>query len=241
MIRYLTGASSKGSEAIAFERGLGLMIQPGNGYHAKVDLYPFWAADNGAFTRTPGGFNEESFRRMLNRPMLREHAASCLFVVAPDELVVLEDGTVIGDAMGTLMKFHDWALEIRAAGFPVALVAQNGLEKLLHCVPWGMVDVLFLGGGPDPKLRTRKNPKAEWKLSEHARVCAVEARQHGKLVHMGRVNSLQRIERASEILCDTADGTFLMFGPKKNLPELLSWLDAIRRGMHAHFPWGGHS
>ena len=226
MIRYLTGASSVGAEACAFERGIGLMIQPGNSYHLKVDRYPFWAADNGAFTRAPGGFSAERFRTMLARPMLQDHAASCLFVVAPDELVVLPDGTVVGDAMGTLMKFHDWAVEIRAAGFPVALVAQNGLEKLLHCVPWGMVDCLFIGGN------------TEWKLSDEARCCIVEAKRRGKLVHMGRVNSFGRLARASEMLCDTADGTFLMFGPKTNLPRLLGWLDRIALGVQAHLPWG---
>jgi hypothetical protein len=226
LIRYLTGASSVGAEAVAFERGIGLMIQPGNSYHLKVDRYPFWAADNGAFTRAPGGFSEERFRAMLDRPALRDAAAGCLFVVAPDKLIVLEDGTVIGDAMGTLMQFHDWAVEIRAAGFPVALVAQNGLEKLLHIVPWGMVDCLFIGGN------------TEWKLSDEARTCIVEAKRRGKITHMGRVNSFGRLARASEMLCDTADGTFLMFGPKQNLPRLLNWLDRIALGVQSHLPWG---
>lgn len=226
MIRYLTGASSVGVEAVAFERGIGLMIQPGNSYHLKVDRYPFWAADNGAFTRAPGGFSEEKFRTMLNRPILREHAASCMFVVAPDKLVVLEDGSVVGDAIGTLNQFYDWATEIRAAGFPVALVAQNGLERLLHCVAWHMVDVLFIGGN------------TEWKLSDEARQCIVEAKRRGKMTHMGRVNSFSRLARASEMLCDTADGTFLMFAPKTNLPRLLHWLARIKQGVQAHLPWG---
>ena len=226
MIRYLTGASSVGVEAVAFDRGIGLMIQPGNSYHRKVDRYPFWAADNGAFTRTRAGFSEKKFREMLARPALREQAASCLFVVAPDKLAVLPSGEVVGDAMGTLMRFHDWSVEIRAAGFPVALVAQNGLEKLLHCVPWGMVDCLFIGGN------------TEWKISDEARICIVEAKRRGKLIHMGRVNSFGRLARASEMLCDTADGTFLMFGPKVNLPRLLGWLDRIGLGIQSHLPWG---
>lgn len=226
MIRYLTGASTRGSEAIAFERGIGLMIQPGNSYHLKVQSYPFWAADNGAFTKSAKGFDPVKFRTLLGRESLRDHSGACLFVVAPDRLVVLPDGTVVGDARGTLEQFPAWAREIREAGFPVALVAQNGLESMLSDVPWGLVDVLFIGGS------------TEWKLSDAARCCAVEARSRGKMVHMGRVNSFRRMSRAAEMLCDTADGTFLMFGPKVNLPRLLAWLAQLNNGVQAHLPWG---
>lgn len=227
MIRYLTGASSKGSEAIAFERNLGLMIQPGNYYHNKLGLYPFWAADNGAFTKSKKGFSAPLFRRMLGREQLREYAASCLFVVAPDELLVLPSGKVIGDASGTLAKFPAWAQEIRDAGFPVALVAQDGLELMLDAVPWQLVDVLFVGGSD------------EWKLSEGARVCVAEARARGKGTHMGRVNSHKRLAIAASMGCDTADGTFLLFGPEVNLPEMLKWFDKLKRGVQAHLPWRG--
>jgi hypothetical protein len=228
VIRYLTGASTVGAEACAFERGIGLMIQPGNSYHLKVGRYPFWAADNGAFTRAAGGFSEERFTAMLDRPHLQEAAASCLFVVAPDVLRVLADGTVIGDALATVIRFHEWEPRIRHRGFPVALVAQDGFEALIDkpIVPWHRVDCLFIGGS------------TEWKLSEGARICIVEAKRRGKLTHMGRVNSFSRLARASEMLCDTADGTFLMFAPKTNLPRLLTWLDQVRLGIQAHLPWG---
>jgi hypothetical protein len=225
VIRYLTGASSKGSEEVAFERGIGLMIQPGNSYHLKVDRYPFWAADNGAFTKSAKGFSEDKFRTMLKREHLKDQAGSCLFVVAPDKLEVLADGTVIGDARGTLEQFPAWAREIREAGFPVALVAQNGLETMLDDIPWALVDCLFIGGD------------TAWKLSEAARVCIVEARRRGKVTHMGRVNSFSRMARAAEMLTDTADGTFLMFGPKQNLPRLLRWLELLNHGVQAHLPW----
>jgi hypothetical protein len=225
MIRYLTGASNVGTEAVAFERGLGLMIQPGNSYHLKVDRYPFWAADNGAFTKSAKGFCPERFRAMLARSHLRDAAASCLFVVAPDKLVVLDDGTVIGDARGTLDQFPAWAHEIREAGFPVAIVAQNGLETMLDEVPWGLVDCLFIGGS------------TEWKVSDAAHRCATEARARGKITHMGRVNSFKRLSRAASMLVDTADGTFIMFGPKVNLPRLLGWLELVNQGVQALFPW----
>jgi hypothetical protein len=225
VIRYLTGAATVGAEAIAFERNIGLMIQPGNSYHLKVGRYPFWAADNGAFTRSGRGFDEAKFRSMLAQEWLRDYAASCLFVVAPDKLVVLPSGDVVGDAEGTLEEFPRWAQEIRSWGFPVALVAQNGLESMLHRVPWELLDVLFIGGS------------TEWKLSEAAHACLAEARRRGKQTHMGRVNSLTRLSRAASMLVDTADGTFLMFAPERNLPRLLRWLDVVNRGVQMHMPW----
>lgn len=225
MIRYLTGAATSGAAEVAFDRGIGLMIQPGNSYHLKVAQYPFWAADNGAFTKSARGFDEAKFRTMLRREHLRDQAGSCLFVVAPDRLHVHPDGSVTGDARGTLEQFPAWAREIREAGFPVALVAQDGLETMLTAVPWDLVDVLFIGGS------------TEWKLSDAARCCLAEARRRGKGTHMGRVNSFSRMAQAAAMLADTADGTFLMFAPKQNLPRLLGWLDRLNGGVQALLPW----
>ncbi len=213
-IQYLTGAHNAAVAAIAFERNVGLLVQPGNRYDLQVAKYPSWAGDNGAFTKAKGGFSAEKFRIMLNRPALLAARSTCQFIVAPDKLIVLPCGTVIGDAQGTLDQFEAWALEIRALGYPVALVAQNGLENLMHLVPWHLVDVLFIGGS------------TEWKLSSEAAACVMGALMRGKRVHMGRVNSGKRMLRAQAMGCDTADGTFLAFGPTKNLPRLLSWLDA---------------
>jgi hypothetical protein len=51
-----------------------------------------------------------------------------------------------------------------------------------------------------------------------------EARGRGKWVHMGRVNSLRRLRYAAAIGCDSADGTYLAFGPDTNLPAVRGWL-----------------
>ena len=83
-------------------------------------------------------------------------------------------------------------------------------------MPWDDFDVLFLGGD------------TAWKLGPAARQLAAEARQRGKGVHMGRVNSLKRYRYADAIGCTSADGTFLRFGPDIRLPELLSWARNVR-------------
>lgn len=215
-ISYLTGAHNNAVAMVAHERNIGLLVQPGNRYDMQVHRYPSWAGDNGAFTKMKGGFDPNRFREMLRRPALQSARETCLFIVAPDKLEVMPDGTVIGDAAGTLAQFPAWAAEIRSAGFPVALVAQNGLEDMLDVVPWNLVDVLFIGGS------------TEWKLSSKAAACVAHAHMLGKRTHMGRVNSYKRLALAESWGVDTADGTFLAFGPSKNLPRLLQWLNKLK-------------
>lgn len=207
--------------------GVGMMMQPKNAssYTKRLAQFPKWAADNGAFTKSRKGFSEPMFRAMLTLEPLRTYIARCLFVVAPDKLTVAADGTVCGDARGTLAQFPAWSPVIRGAGFPVALVAQDGLEGMLDAVPWDLLDVLFIGGSDD------------WKVSESARICLAEARSRGKRTHVGRVNSFERLALVSSMLTDSADGTFLVFGPDNNLPRMRRWFAKMNRGVQALLPW----
>jgi hypothetical protein len=161
-----------------------------------------WCADNGVFGgKYPGD------RQYLNWLDERAWAADrCAFAVAPD---------VVCDAQATLDRSGPLLHEIRAAGYPAALAAQNGLEHLT--VPWATFDVLFLGGDTD------------WKIGPHARRLTADARVHGKRVHMGRVNSRRRLQAAAQMGCHSADGTYLAFGPDANLPNLLGWLAELDR------------
>ncbi|MFI1185809.1 hypothetical protein [Streptomyces californicus] len=44
---------------------------------------------------------------------------------------------------------------------------------------------------------------------------------------MGRVNSRVRMGIAEWFGCDSVDGTYLAYGPDRNLPKLLKWLDEL--------------
>lgn len=155
-----------------------------------------WCADNGAFSdRWEAG---HWWSWLTSQAPYADRAR---FAVAPD---------VVGDAWQTHLRAAPWLERIRSLGFPVAYVAQNGLEHLP--VPWLDFDCLFLGGDD------------AWKLGPAARALVAEAKGHGKWVHMGRVNSRKRLQYAAAIGCDSADGTYLTFGADKNLPKLLAWL-----------------
>lgn len=124
----------------------------------------------------------------------------CRFAVAPD---------VVCDAPGTLARSLPMLDPIRAL-VPVAYVAQNGATD--GNLPWNRFDALFLGGD------------TAWKLGAEARGLAAAARDRGKWLHMGRVNSHRRMRYAEFIGCDSVDGTYLAFGPDINLPRLLGWV-----------------
>jgi hypothetical protein len=84
-------------------------------------------------------------------------------------------------------------------------------------VPWDTVDWVFIGGSN------------EFKLSEVAYAVAGKARSLGKKVHLGRVNSFRRLKAARVSAFDSADGTYLRFGPDVNFPKLIEWLDQMNR------------
>lgn len=153
-----------------------------------------WAADNGCFGKGYPG--DEMWLNWLDS----NDPAGCLFATAPD---------VVGDAAATLERSAPHLPTIRALGYRAALVAQDGLTEAT--TPWNDLDALFIGGS------------TAWKLGPHAATLVAAARRRGKYVHMGRVNSHRRWQYAEHIGCDSVDGTFLTFGPDKNLPRLLSW------------------
>lgn len=162
----------------------------------RVPEGSWWCADNGVFGKGyPGDARWLSWLSSRTADPDR-----CLFVTAPD---------VVGDAWATLARSVPFLPVIRELGYPAGFVAQNGTDET--GIPWDDLDCLFIGGDDD------------YKLGEHAAELVNAARSHAKWVHMGRVNSRKRFEYAASIGCDSADGTFLAFGPDVNLDELLSW------------------
>lgn len=157
---------------------LGTLVTPSNGAVPNPEIP--WACDNDAF----GGFDEAAEKRYLAMLNRIRNIDGCMWVAAPD---------VVGNATETLIQFYRWYTDIAAWGKPIALVGQDGMQP--DDVPWLEIDCLFIGG------------TTEWKLGWEAHRLAQEAIYHGKLVHMGRVNTWRRIQYAKAIGCDSFDGT----------------------------------
>lgn len=124
-------------------------------------------------------FDEDEYRAMLAR--LRGLTGG-LFVVAPD---------VVYDARATLERFERWRPELD--GLPVALAAQDGMRA--GDVPWEEIDALFIGGGD------------RFKLGPDGERLACAARERGRWLHVGRVNSYRRIRYCATIHADSVDGS----------------------------------
>jgi hypothetical protein len=204
---YLTGSSGPAVRRVARRRGIGLIVQPGTGI-AQIEHYPYWAADNGCFN--PDTYiGDDRWLEWVDRLP----RAGCLFVVIPD-VARRPDGSLGGDPVATWHRFQQLAPKVKALGFPVALAAQDGIEDMANLDDQlAATDCLFIGGS------------TPWKVNTGIAVAAM-ARAAGCWTHMGRVNTAERYRLACANLIDSADGTFLGFGPDANLPRLTRWLDA---------------
>lgn len=166
---------------------VGRLVIPRDGTNPKAvsgDERP-WAIDNGVLS----GFKPHIFLALLER---FRGVNGCLFVAAPDVVERTPSG-IMGDAAKTLEQFHRWATVIRAFGYPVALVAQDGIR--LSDVPWDDLDAIFIGGGDT------------FKTAKVTRDIVAVARAKGKHAHMGRVAGPQRYWHAQEIGIQSIDSS----------------------------------
>lgn len=122
---------------------------------------------------------------------------------------------VVGDAEATYEKFIEWKNAIIWRGLPLAYVAQDGQED--RFVPWSQLDAIFIGG------------TTEWKLGPGAADLMMEGKRQGKQVHMGRVNSMCRMELAFHQGADSTDGTAASMFGDKYIGKFCEWSNELHR------------
>lgn len=189
-----------GLRTIGMDR-LGFIITPDSSTIKYLDYCSFWCADNACFSRSRE-FDESRFLDWLFWLKVETDISRCLFVTAPD---------VVGCFESTLRRSAPWLPLIRSLGFRVAFVAQDGFWNP-SSVDWDSFDVLFVGGTD------------EYKLGEEVVFIIKYAKAIGKWVHVGRVNSRSRYEYFKSLNCDSADGTYVVFGPIINICNVRSWV-----------------
>lgn len=126
------------------------------------------------------GFSADKFRSLLKRQ--KASRERCIFVAVPD---------VVGSARRTLEVFRHWYPLI--CTWPLAFVAQDGVEDV--DIPWDLIAAVFIGGS------------TEFKLSVAAEQVVRAAQAIGKWVHVGRVNTPNRVARFGKLGIDSIDGT----------------------------------
>lgn len=149
------------------------------------------------------------YRAMLEAIRGRE---GCVFVTAPD---------VVGDYRVTMQLFAEWRDEL--ADLPVAFVGQDDQER--YGVPWDAFEAFFVGG------------TSSWKMGEGAARLVREAKDRGKHVHMGRVNSHRRLRYAKALGCDSIDGSGFSWFRGDGAPKRDRDRDRLRKFLeHAGAP-----
>lgn len=191
-----------------------------------------WIGDNGVFSvaRAKKGlpWDEAGWWTWLQAQKHHAHLAD--FVVIPDVLNFFQDDKgnwfPVGDHVATAELAKKWIGPMKELGFKVAFVLQDGCT--VDEVPWDDIDAVFIGGSDDWKCGAAGvNMDGTPKGDVPVQALVDEARDRGLWVHMGRVNSRKRIRLAALMGCDSTDGGYLRYGPSKNLPELLGWLQEI--------------
>jgi hypothetical protein len=123
-------------------------------------------------------FEKKTWLRLVDDAKQNEYPK---FVCAPD---------IVGDARRTLELFDQFYDVIKP--LPVALVLQDGIGNF--AIDWNRVDAVFVGGSDAFKIS-----------SEAINACKV-AKMLGKWVHVGRVNTAQRVSNWLG-LADSIDGS----------------------------------
>lgn len=136
-----------------------------------------YGLDNGCFSK----FEKKTWRRLVAEAKEQEQINQPVFVCLPD---------IVGDARRTLELFEQFYDEV--APLPVALVLQDGIGNFP--IDWDRVDAVFVGGSDNFKTS-----------SEAISACKV-AKMLGKWVHVGRVNTAQRVSQWIG-LADSIDGS----------------------------------
>lgn len=122
-------------------------------------------------------FDQRTWERLLDDAEVNRPVFVCL----PD---------IVCDAARTLDLFK--AFERRTAGLPRALVLQDGISN--HRIEWDKLAAVFVGGSDS------------FKISPEAIAACKTAKMLGKWVHVGRVNTVERVKNWIG-LADSIDGS----------------------------------
>lgn len=154
------------------------------------------------------GFDAAAFEVLLSRIAGKP---GCQWVAAPD---------VVENAPATMALFDHWESRLHRA-FPVAFVLQDGQDPA--AIPWDRLECLFVGGS------------TSYKMGLDAERIAREAKRRGKLVHVGRVNSIRRMRYAHTLGADSIDGTAFSRFPDRWIPWALDALTGIQQQTALNF------
>lgn len=174
-----------------------------------------WAFDNGVFELYRRGERFEGSVRTQWEVLVDSLAGAVAdgLVQAPDWCALPD---VVANGRASLRRSLDALADWQDCGLRWALVVQDGMapETLPWDAPW---DVVFVGGSLPWKLATG----ASWARAAH---------EHGRLCHIGRVGTVDRVTWARAAGADSIDSSLPLWAA----PKLTGFLAAL--GGNAHGP-----
>lgn len=153
-------------------------------------------SDNGAFAKSKP-FTDHNYQRHI------EYCAKVgvNWLTAPD---------CVGNSVETNRLFRVWLDRLQCV--PIAYVLQDGIK--IDEIPFNECVCVFLGGS------------TEFKLSDYALKLCYTAKERGKMVHIGRVNTIKRIKHF-EGIADTIDGSSWSRFANSTLPDFIRYKESL--------------
>lgn len=190
-------ANNSGAEArrlaARFPDRIGHIYGP-DGFRGPFAEFPY-ALDNGAW---PAFTRSVAFDALAYRGLIARATAAAIVPMWP----AVPD--VVCDRDATIEAWYRWAPELRAYGYPLAFVVQNGMTH--DDVP-ASADLVFVGGS------------TEWKWETVAYWC-----EHFPRVHVGRVNMERLLWQAHRAGAESCDGSGWFRGDRSQLDGLWYYL-----------------
>jgi hypothetical protein len=177
-----------------YPRSVGWLVGPSGRSKTRLREWMPYALDNDAFSAWENGteWDEGDYFDFLDWVAAQEY--SPIWAAVPD---------VVGDKARTMAAWGKYSARVRAYGWPVAFVVQDGMTPA--DVP--PCSIVFLGG------------TYKWKWRNAERFACFFPR-----MHIGRVNTLGKLRRCDELGVESVDGTGWFRRPEKEFAELEEFL-----------------
>lgn len=182
----------------AYPGKIGWLVGPTAATKTKIRPWIPYAADNDAWGAHNTGKEWDELAFLAHLEWLKKQPTPPLWVVVPD---------VVADAAATLRNWLLFSGVVASYGFALAFAVQDGMTPA--DVPEN-ADVVFVGGSTTWKWRT----------------VAMWARSFPR-VHVGRVNTDERLWYCHDLNIESCDGTGLFREPKQ-VERLGRFLAGIR-------------
>lgn len=197
MILFVSGATA--TVSLYPPENVGRLLTPsaGNSVNVAAASGQLWAADNDCFRC----LDPDAYIRMLDA-ISDADISRLKFVTVPD---------VVSNHRDTLALFRYWLPALKKRKLPAAFVAQDGAD--IAGVPWADIAALFIGGS------------TRWKLGAQSERLIKYAKARGLWVHVGRVNTQERIRHCAALGVDSIDGSQFSRWSKTHLPWAVRLLE----------------